>query len=511
MHTTMGKISKHEMLKRESDAIVCGQIMSTSRRVLELLEPNDVERMIGDAIRVLTSVGIAVENADGQRLLLDAGARQDGGRFRIPETLVRSALASVPSHVLLFDRDGAPALDLGGSQVLFDPGSAAVYILDSSTRRRRTATVSDVVDLVRLVDQLPNYASQSTALVPGDVPAEVGDRYRLYLALVHGRKPIITGTFRKDGFAPMRAMLAAVRGGEAELARKPLAIFDCCVSPPLKWTDLTCQALIDCARSGIPAEVIPMPMTGATSPVTLRHTLVQHSAENLSGLVIHQLARPGAPFVFGGAPTAFDMRHGTTPMGAMETMLLAAGYAQIGRRLQLPTHGYLCVSDAKTNDYQAGMESGMGALLAALAGINMISGAGMLDFLLTQSLEKLVLDHEACGMALRAVRGIEADASDAVSLISELVHLPEFLSHEHTLQNWRRELSHPPEVIDRGSYADWEASGGASAEERATREVERLLRNPPSPLAPEIARALDAIMQGELTAAAHGTRAGSPR
>jgi trimethylamine--corrinoid protein Co-methyltransferase len=195
------------------------------------------------------------------------------------------------------------------------------------------------------------------------------------------------------------------------------------------------------------------------------------------------------------------MQHGTTPMGAMETMMLAAGYAQIGRHLGLPTHGYLCVSDAKTNDYQAGLESGMGALFGALAGINMISGAGMLDFLLTQSLAKLLLDHEACGMALRALRGIEADATDVVALMSDLVRLPEFLSHEHTLHHWRRELSLASAVIDRGSYSDWEATGAKTAEERAASEIERLLRNDTTPqLSPEIAATLDAIMRREAAA-----------
>jgi trimethylamine--corrinoid protein Co-methyltransferase len=450
---------------------------------------------------VLAETGISVENEGATQLLRAAGAAASAGRLRIPERLVGDALDSAPDRVCLYDRDGALAMDLGGARVHFDPGSAAIHVIDPATRRRRPVTSGDVVDLVRLVERLPNYAAQSTAVVPGDVPVEIADRYRLYLSLRHGRKPVVTGTLRRDGFAPMRAMLAAVRGGEAALAERPLAIFDCCASPPLKWTDLTCQALVDCAHAGIPAQVIAMPMTGATSPVTLRETIVQHCAENLSGLVIHQLARPGAPFLFGGAPSAFDMRHGTTAMGAMETMMLAAGYAQIGRHLRLPTHGYLCVSDAKTIDYQAGLESGMGALVGALAGINVISGAGMLDFLLTQSLEKLVLDHEACGMALRAVRGIETHGGDAAALVAEVVRSGEFLSHAHTRAHWRRELTAPSRLIDRSSYGDWEAGGGASARERAAAEVARILREatPSAPPADVVAE-LDAIMQREAAA-----------
>ena len=86
------------------------------------------------------------------------------------------------------------------------------------------------------------------------------------LALRYGTKPIVTGTFVKDGFAAMREMLSVFRVSAPDLAEKPLAIFDCCPSPPLRWSDLTCQSLIDCARASIPAELISMPLAGATSP-----------------------------------------------------------------------------------------------------------------------------------------------------------------------------------------------------------------------------------------------------
>lgn len=465
---------------------------------LTLFPPEEPERVVGEACRVLERVGVLVENEEGARLLEAAGAGAAGGRHTIPEHLVRQALATVPSRVILYDVRGEPACDLGGDRVHFDPGSAAIHILDQGTHRRREATTRDVIRLVRLVDRLPHYAAQSTALLASDVPPEVGDRYRLYLALRHGRKPVITGTFRKDGFPPMRDMLHAVRGGAEALSAKPLAVFDCCPSPPLKWSDLTCQSLLDCARAGIPAELISMPLTGATSPVTLREAVVQHCAESLSGIVLHQLVRPGAPVIYGGAPSAFDMRYGTTPMGAMETMMICVGYAQVGKHLGLPTHGYLALSDAKLPDYQAGLESGIGAVLAALAGINMVSGAGILDYILTQSLEKLVLDHEACAMALRLARGIAHGADDPVELIAGLVERGEFLSHEHTRRHWREELSVPSAVIDRRTYGDWEGAGARTAQDRAAAEVESLLARETEPALPAATAAeLRRIMTAE--------------
>ncbi len=450
--------------------------MSVSLRPrTNLLSPADTQGVVEDAIRVLEKIGIVCESPAGTDLLLAGGVKEYEGRLRIPEQLVRDSLATVPAEIQLYDREGEPALLLAGDNVHFDPGSAAINVIDLDSGRRRAARSKDLVDLARLVDGLPNYAAQSTALVPGDVPDLLGDRHRFYLALRNGSKPIVTGTFVKEGFAPMLEMQQVFRRDAADLRARPLAIFDCCPSPPLKWSDLTCQCLIDCARSGVPAELVSMPLTGATAPVTLREAVVQHCAESLSGIVIHQLAGPGAPIIYGGAPSAFDMRHGSTPMGAVETMMIDLAYTQVGKFLNIPTHGYLGLSDAKTSDYQAGMETGIGAMLGALGGINVISGAGALDYILTQSLPKLLLDHEACGMALRMVRGIEKREEDPVELIGELVRTGEFLSNKHTRKYWKQELSVASPPIDRDSYGDWEAKGGLTALDRARPEVKQRL------------------------------------
>jgi trimethylamine--corrinoid protein Co-methyltransferase len=248
-----------------------------------------------------------------------------------------------------------------------------------------------------------------------------------------------------------------------------------------------------------------MPLTGATSPVTLREAVVQHCAESLSGVVIHQLASPGAPVIYGGAPSAFDMRHGTTPMGAIETMMICGAYAQVGRHLRLPTHGYLALSDAKTADYQAGLETGTGAILGVLAGFDLIAGPGILDYILTQSLEKLVLDHEAVAMALRLARGIACRDTDPADLMAQLVARGEFLSHEHTRRHWKEELSLPSAVIDRQTYGDWRNSGGKEAAARAREEVARLLAGPSGPDLPEApASALKGIMASEARRVGYG-------
>jgi trimethylamine--corrinoid protein Co-methyltransferase len=290
-------------------------------------------------------------------------------------------------------------------------------------------------------------------------------------------------------------MLITIRGTAENLRQKPLAIFDCCPSPPLKWSNLTCQNLIDCARAGIPAELVSMPLTGATSPGTLAGALVQHSAESLSGVVIHQLAHTGAPIIWGGSPAAFDMRHGTTPMGAIETMMIDSAYASVGKYLGLPTHAYMGLSDAKLLDAQSGLETGIGAILAALSGINVISGPGMLDFESCQSLEKLVIDNEICGMALRLVKGIELREGVSNDLYGDIYDGDHFLTSEHTIRWLREEFYFPSEVFDRANYQTWLATDGRSIGERARQKAQQILRQePPPPLDEPVVNELAQIM-----------------
>jgi len=464
---------------------------------MTVFDPPLVEQIIDEGLALLTDPGVRVHNADALRLLADAGAQVDFEKqvACIPEALVRQALSTAPSEFDLYDQTGAPAVHYGGDDVHFDPGSAGLTILDDESGVQRKAVTADFVKFVKLVETLPQIDAQSTAIVLSDVTPEIGDLYRLYIALNFMRKPIITGAFRKDTWWVMKDLLVAAAGGEAELAAKPTAVFDICPSPPLLWSDLTCQNLIDCAKYGIPTELVSMPLSGATSPVTLAAAIVQHTAESLSGVVINQLSRPGAPIVWGGSPAAFDMREGTTPMGAAETWLIDAGYVQIGKALNLPTHVYMGMSDSKLVDAQCGLESMGGALVAALCGANMVSGAGMLDFETCQSFEKLVIDAEIIGLSKRVIAGVEPRENPiALTIMRQMGHKSEYLSHPHTRKWFRKELYIPSEVIDRGSYDAWQQKGGKNSFQRAGERVERLLKTyQPTPMADEVRRELHAI------------------
>jgi trimethylamine--corrinoid protein Co-methyltransferase len=443
------------------------------RPKLELLDKSLIERILEEAFHLIEDPGVRVAPYVVE-LLRGAGIHVKDGVAHIPEALARRLLDLAPRGFCLYDRSGRPAIRYGGDDVHFDPGSSCLNILDPHTQQPRPALAADLVRLVQVAEMLPQFAAQSTAMVCNDIPQEIGDWYRLLLVLWYSEKPVVTGAFSAESLHTLIDLLAIEGGGRESLRRHPRAIFDVCPSPPLNWSEFASQNLVDLARAGVPAEIVSMPLAGATAPVTLAGSVVQHAAECISGITIHQLAQPGSPIVWGGAPAIFDMRTGKTPMGAIETAMLDVACAEVGKYLGLPTHAYMVSGDGRIIDAQVEMESGMSTVLGALAGINMISGAGMLDFLACHSIEKLVIDAEAIASAQRLIEGIvPLSASLAVAMFAQTGLQGDFLKLKETRSLFRKEQHFPSTVIDRGFPAMNGADPGIL--ERAHQRVEELV------------------------------------
>jgi len=448
------------------------------RPTLKFLDEALIERIISEALDLLATLGMEVQNGNAAALLGDHGAGVDvaKGRVTLPESLVLDAVKSAPSGLELFDVVGNRTHDLSGDNVHFTPGSSGIAVLDSETGKTRTPVTRDLVDFTKLTSRLPHIDAASTAFVCSDVPEQVQDSYRLFICLMYCEKPVVTGAFTIESYRVMRDLQIAIRGSADALAAKPLTIFSCCPTAPLKWSDVTAQNLLDCAADLVPIELISMPLTGFMGPVTIVGSLVQHTAETLSGVVLSQLANPGCPVLYGGSPAAFDMRYETTPMGAIETQMIDCAYSEIGKHLGLPTQAYIGLSDSKALDAQAGLETSMGATLAALAGINSISGPGMLDFETTLSLEKLVVDHEICRLTKRMVEGVEPkDDFPARPHFEEMLEEGHLLISNHTRKHLRSEHCFPGPVIERANVSRWREEGSRTLDERARAEVSRHL------------------------------------
>lgn len=471
------------------------------RPQVSFLENKLIEQIVAEGRDLICKLGVEIRNSSVLSLLSDHGARIDnnGSRAYFTPDIIDKSLKAAPRSFKLYDTRGIEAVDFSGSNVNFTPGSAAINIIDSNTNVTRRPSTADYVKYSKLMSQMDHIASQATAMIPADVHERISDSYRLYLSLMFCEKPVVTGTFTIEAFAVMKNLQVAVRGSEKELAARPLTIFSCCPTAPIKWSDVTSQNVVDCAKYSIPVEYISMPLSGFMAPITIVGSLVQHTAETLSGLAISQLTNPGTPVLYGGSPAIFDIRYETTPMGAVETMMMDCAYSEIGHYLGLPTQAYIGLSDAKLLDAQAGLETAMGATLAALAGVNNVSGPGMLDFESCFSLEKLVVDNEICGMVHRMLRGIEP-GEDFPSLprFEELLKEKHLLISDHTRRFLKREIHFPGPVIDRANRSRWLEDGGVTLRDRARKEIDQIIADyEGTKLSGDVKRELTGLMEAE--------------
>jgi trimethylamine--corrinoid protein Co-methyltransferase len=203
---------------------------------------------------------------------------------------------------------------------------------------------------------------------------------------------------------------------------------------------------------------------------------VFHTVDVLAGITMAQIVRPGAPVLFGGAPATFHMKIASSPMSAVEALQLDVAYVEVAKSLGFVTQTYMGLSEAKTLDAQAGAETFGSALLAALAGVNSVSGPGMLDYLLVFSLPKLLMDDEFCGQALRFARDVRVvEDLPTRALVDEVLLNQHLIMAEHTTAHWPEELYLPSRMYDRDNRENWMKAGALDADRRATADVDRRL------------------------------------
>ena len=446
---------------------------------IQVLDESLIAQILDEAKRILAEVGMEVRGPAMRERLLAAGLPSDstGTRILFPSSVVDEAIATTPRSFVLYDRDGLPQADLGGDRVHFVPASSGLKILDHRTGHTRLANSTDFVEYVRLADGLKNIAYLATAFSTNDdIEAQVSDVWRLHLCLTNSLRPIVSGAFTEHGVPRMVEMMQLFRDNRADLIARPMSIFTITATGMFRYSEDSCQNMLDCIEAGIPVEIVPVTLMGLIAPVTLVGATVFHTVDVLAGLTMAQVIKPGAPVLFGGAPAEFHMRAASSPMLGVQALHLDVAYAAVAKSLNLPTQAYMALSDSKYLDAQAGAETFGSALLAALAGINSVSGPGMLDFVLTFSLPKLVLDDDLCGQVLHFVRDMApVDDLPTMDLVREIMTEQHLITAPHTMTHWPEHLYMPGPVTDRENRENWEKSGSKDLQQRAIEEVDRRL------------------------------------
>ena len=445
-----------------------------TRPKIEIIKQSEVEKIIQAAYDLLWKMGVKIKDEEILKIYEKGGARVDYAKEKayLDADLIDKCLKTTPNGFSVWSQDLSIEARLEGDNIHYAAGSMPVNLLDSKTEIIREPTIKDLVDINHLIETLEHIDFQTAPILPSaSIPAPIQDVFRFFINMTNSNKPYFGGALSVDGMRLQIEMLKILRGGAEALKKQPRVIFAANPSAPLSWGPVIAHNLVDSAKASIPVMLIPMPLPGGTVPVTLAGVLTEHTAENLSGLVLAQIVNPGTPVLYGGGALLLDMKTGMSCIGAVESHMLGSGYTRIGKYLNLPTASNIGQSDSQRVDTQAGLESGMGMLTAAFSGINLSRGAGMLNFANCQSFEKLVIDNNICGMAKRMVKGIEITPETiAVEEILTINHSGQgHLLTDHTRKHFKQELFFPSQVINR--KAGTPGVKTSTAFERAAQEV----------------------------------------
>lgn len=471
---------------------------------LSILSKSDVERIHGATMQVLSKLGMRVWSEKAIDLFRRGGAEVDKktSTVRMTESFVKDVVGKAPSEFYFYGRDPAYKLMMGRDKVHFSVmgQSVSVQTLDGTVR---PATMRDSEAAARLGDALPHVHHISVGTTPRDVPDEV---HGLHVIMANWKNSVKT----TDGYnygekmaARTIEMAKLLRGGEEELLKKPTLLGFTNPVSPMQLSKELVEGSILYSRMNQPILYAPEALSGATAPATLAGLLVQQNAEVLSGIMVSQLANPGAPVFYGTVSAALDMRTGAAALGGPEVGLLNLATAQLARHYRVPSRGTGGNTDSKAVDGQAMTESTMSLLMAGLAGMNFVYDAfGSIEGSITLSYEKMVLDDEACGMVFRILDGIRVD--DETLAVEEIVRAgssADFIGTPFTLRMFRQE-HFIPSIFDRRSRPAWEKAGskdiGSVARERARK---LLAEHVPEPMDKVVLRAVEAFVKKETKAA----------
>jgi len=432
------------------------------------------------SLEILERTGILLHYQPAIDLLKKAGCIVDGNRVRIPEHLVKWALRTAPSRIMIYDRTAKPVMPLGDRISTFGTGSDCLNILDHRTGERRKALLQDVIDGIRVADAMPHIDFIMSMFLPGDVPI-AADVKQMEMMLTYSNKPICFVTYEWEGTPEIIEMLEVVAGGAEQLRINPSAILYLNPTTAFKHNEGALRKLMYAAEKHFPVVYLPDVQRGFTCPLTYAGAMACANAGQLVGFLLSQLVNEGAPMILNSAvPSTIDMKTMVLPYVEPAGKAFAM---DMNFYYNLPAFSTGGCSDSKLLDEQVIMEATLSLFYAALRGGNMIHDLGYMESGLTGSLELVVLCDEIVSWLKTSMQGLEiSEETLALDLIHEQAFKGDFLGADHTLRHVREAWQ--PRLIDRHNYDQWKARGGSSMGERARMKIDEILSVEPGQILP---------------------------
>ena len=433
------------------------------------------EEIHNAVLEVLADVGVDVRSEKALGILKKGGAFVNGYRVKFPPAMVEKAIRSVPSRVTLSNRLGERKVFIGGNTMHFGPGPTVIYTLDPFTGERRLPKISDTARAVRVMDALNNIDYLMDFGSPSDVAPEIMDIHTFKTMAENSVKPIVHWAYNVKNLQAIVDMGIAVRGSMQALQESPFfAIYTEPISPLVHEFDAL-DICIKMAEYNLPSIYAPIPQCGVTAPATLVSSIVLSCCESLSGLVVHQMVREGAPFIMGGVITIMDMLTTQITYGSPEFMILSAGLTEMARFYKIPMFSTAGCTDSKCIDQQMAAETSNNILMAALSGANLIHDIGYIESGMCTSLLSLVMCDEFIGQAKQIVRGIEVtNRTLAVDVIKNVGPGGNFMAEDHTAENFKKDWWFPT-IYNRKRHDSWEADGKPTMADAALNKLRKIV------------------------------------
>lgn len=443
----------------------------------ELLSQEQVEKIHDASLEILASVGLLVRNQKARGIFKKHGAQvnEDSQVVKISRVTVEQYISYFPTTFTFLGRDSRYDRTIPNDRPLILTGSSAPNIIDPVTGYERRSTSADLARISHLINELPGYDVFSISTLADDAPPGQFSLSRFYPSIRNTAKPVRANT-PPDEAEDMLRLVYLIAGSEAAFRERPFVTFHYCpVVSPLTMDFDSTEDLIFFKEQQLPSYFSIVPNAGLTSPLTLVGTLAQNNAEFLAAATLSQMIHPGSELIYSTLPTVADMRTGAYSPGAVETGILHMGCAQMAGYYNLPSGGYIGLTNSKINDAQSGYETAMSVVAGFLGGVDIFNMGGLLDALMAFDFAKAVIDNDIAMMVKRIQRGFEfSEENLALDLVAEVGPGGMFADTEHTLERMRTTM-YLTDIADRNPRQLWQESGAHDVQSRAMQRVKNIL------------------------------------
>ena len=466
----------------------------------QYLSDDQVKRIHQASLEILQETGLLVRNEKARKRFAEhgCGVNPETGIVTFPPELVEKCIELTPPTFTMHGRNPTYDFVVPREEPVVATASSAPDIVDPVSGETRRATSADIARIAHLVNELDGIDIFSISVLADDAPDGQFNLSRFYPALKNCVKPCRTAVLDVAEAEQVLKVGELIAGSREAYLERPFITFGyCAIVTPLTMDFDSTEMLMYFAENDIPAYGTVAPVGGAGTPLTLVGTLALINAEWLATCVLTQISKAGRPMLYNFLPVFTDMRDGAYAPGAIEVGIMNSAVCQMARFYNIPSGGYLGLTNSKVSDAQAGFEKGMLPLLGIMSGVNFIVMGGLLDALMSFDFGQLIIDNEIALMLKRASRGMEfSEENLALEEIKQAGPGGMYIGNPETLERMTKTCL-LPDLADRSMRETWEAQGSSDIHTRALEAACTVLtKSNANVLSPEVDGKIKAAFPG---------------